>query len=57
MEENIECEIMAVLLDEAKDSYAEQLVHELFSNTPEDMESNLEKIILWIEAWKRQNGV
>lgn len=48
---------MAVLLDEAKDSYAEQLVHELFSNTPEDMESNLEKIILWIEAWKRQNGV
>ncbi|XP_047476596.1 adenylate kinase isoenzyme 6-like [Penaeus chinensis] len=57
LEENIECEIMAVLLDEAKDSYAEQLVHELFSNTPEDMESNLEKIVVWIEAWKRANGV
>ncbi|XP_045611606.1 adenylate kinase isoenzyme 6 isoform X2 [Procambarus clarkii] len=56
LEDNVECEIMNVLRDEAKESYAEHLVHELPSNTTEDMESNLERILLWIAAWKRDNG-
>ncbi|XP_064087133.1 adenylate kinase isoenzyme 6-like [Macrobrachium nipponense] len=54
--ENIECEIMNVIRDEAMDSYNDDIVHVLPSNSPEDMESNIERIILWIEAWKRDNG-
>lgn len=54
--ENIECEIMNVIRDEAMDSYNNDIVHVLPSNSPEDMESNIERIILWIEAWKRDNG-
>ncbi|KAG7154791.1 adenylate kinase isoenzyme 6-like [Homarus americanus] len=56
LEDNVTCEIMNVLRDEAQDSYAEQLVHELPSNTIEDMENNLERIMLWLAAWKRDNG-
>ncbi|XP_068243573.1 adenylate kinase isoenzyme 6-like [Palaemon carinicauda] len=54
--ENVECEIMNVIRDEAMDSYNNDIVHVLPSNSPEDMESNIERIILWIEAWKRDNG-
>ncbi|KAK8729534.1 hypothetical protein OTU49_008530, partial [Cherax quadricarinatus] len=56
LEDNIECEIMNVLRDEAKDSYADHLVHELPSNTTDDMENNLERMLLWINAWKRDNN-
>lgn len=53
----MECEILAVIRDEAKESYDENIVHELPSNVPEDLEDNLEKIIQWIKAWKKDNGV
>ncbi|XP_050725325.1 adenylate kinase isoenzyme 6-like [Eriocheir sinensis] len=56
LEDNVECEIMAVLRDEAKESYKEEIVHELPSNTVDDMENNLERMIVWLEAWKRDNG-
>ncbi|KAK7078694.1 Adenylate kinase isoenzyme 6 [Halocaridina rubra] len=56
LSDNIECEIMKVIRDEALDSYVKEIVHELPSNTPDDMESSTEKIVLWIEAWKRDNG-
>ncbi|CAL4235027.1 unnamed protein product, partial [Meganyctiphanes norvegica] len=55
LEDNMECEIMAVLLEEARDSYNENIVHELTSNSVEDMENNVERMLLWIEAWKRDN--
>ena len=47
---------MAVLRDEAKESYDEQIVHELESNSFEDMENNLQRILTWLAAWKRDNG-
>lgn len=56
LEDNVECEIMNVLRDEAKESYPKHLVHELPSNTTDDLESNIERILLWITAWKRDNG-
>ncbi|XP_045109670.1 adenylate kinase isoenzyme 6-like [Portunus trituberculatus] len=56
LEDNVECEIMAVLRDEAKESYEEQIVHELESNTFEEMENNLQRILAWITAWKENNG-
>jgi len=53
LEENIDSEIMEVLLQEAKESYDEEIVVELKSNTTEDMESNVERIQQWIQQWKK----
>ncbi|OZJ06154.1 hypothetical protein BZG36_01043 [Bifiguratus adelaidae] len=54
--ENIECEIMQVVLDEAKASYAEEIVIELQSNSVDDMEENVERTRQWVEAFKRNNA-
>lgn len=37
-------------------SYKEEIVYQLPSNTPEDMERNLDQIILWIEQWMKDNN-
>jgi adenylate kinase len=39
-------------LDEAKESYRPEIVFELSSNMPEDMDRNLESILNWIKQWK-----
>ncbi|XP_060064066.1 adenylate kinase isoenzyme 6-like [Ylistrum balloti] len=51
LEDNVQCEIFQTILEEARDSYKEEIVHELFSNTPEELEDNLEKVLSWIEHW------
>jgi len=53
--ENMECEIMQVVLQEARDSYANEIVHEVPSNTIEDMESNVTRIQQWATQWKENN--
>eukprot|EP01087_Luapelamoeba_hula_P020022 TRINITY_DN6739_c0_g1_i1.p2 TRINITY_DN6739_c0_g1~~TRINITY_DN6739_c0_g1_i1.p2 ORF type:complete len:176 (-),score=41.85 TRINITY_DN6739_c0_g1_i1:10-537(-) len=45
--ENIECEIMQVVLDEAQDSYRKEIVVELQSDTVEQMQQNCEQIQNW----------
>jgi adenylate kinase len=47
--ENIECEIMEVVLQEALDSYKSEVIMVLDSNTVEDMENNVLKIQEWID--------
>ena len=56
LEENLQCEIFQTILDEAKASYREELVHELPSNTQEDQESNTARILEWIQAWHQDKG-
>jgi len=46
---------MEILLEEARDSYDEEIVVELQSNTSDDMESNVERIETWIAQWKKDN--
>ena len=53
--ENMECEIMEIVSEAAKESYAAEIVHELQSNTVEELESNVERVLSWIEAWKANN--
>lgn len=48
--ENVQCEIMMVILEEARDSYKEEIVVPLVSNTVEDMERNVEQIVAWIKS-------
>ncbi|KAI8815664.1 P-loop containing nucleoside triphosphate hydrolase protein [Fimicolochytrium jonesii] len=55
--ENIECEIMQVVLEEARDSYAGDIVWERSSETVDDMERNVEEIAAWVEAWVARRAV
>ncbi|KAG7007922.1 adenylate kinase isoenzyme 6 [Physcia stellaris] len=55
LQENIDSEIMEVLLEEARSSYAEEVVVELQSNQIEDIDTNVERIEAWVKSWKTNN--
>lgn len=50
-DQNMECEIMQVVLEEAKENYAQEVVHEVTSDTIEDMNANVERVQAWIQQW------
>lgn len=54
--ENMEAEIMQVVLDEARQSYALEIVHELQSNTVEDLRSNVQRACQWCDQWVSDHG-
>lgn len=56
LEENMDSEIMQVLLDEARESYKEEIVVELRSDSTDDVDGNLERIEQWIEGWRKDNA-
>ena len=56
LDENMDSEIMQVLLDEARNAYDDEMVIELKSNAVEDLDSNVERIGMWIEHWKKNNA-
>lgn len=49
--QNMECEIMRIVVDEAKQSYAEEIVQELMNNTIEEMNQNISRILAWYQQW------
>jgi adenylate kinase len=49
--ENVDCEILEVTADEAKESYKPEIVMELRSDSEEDVEKNLSAVIDWLKAW------
>ena len=46
--ENVQCEIFQTILEEARDSYSHSILYELHSNSPEDLESNIDTLCLLI---------
>jgi broad-specificity NMP kinase len=56
IQENNESEIMQTVLDEAKSSYSEEIIVELDSEGTEDLDTNVARIVAWIEAWRRDRG-
>ncbi|KAK5663077.1 hypothetical protein OQA88_6493 [Cercophora sp. LCS_1] len=56
LQENLDSEIMEVLLQEAKESYDEEIVVELRSDTSEEMDENLDRIEAWLKQWKENNA-
>mmetsp|Transcript_41785 Transcript_41785/g.69795 ORF Transcript_41785/g.69795 Transcript_41785/m.69795 type:complete len:174 (-) Transcript_41785:38-559(-) len=52
LQENMECEIMQVVLEEARESYKHEIVHERQSNSVEEMELNVEQMVGWINQQK-----
>jgi adenylate kinase len=53
--ENMEAEIMQVILDEAKESYSPDIVHEVPSNTIDDMEKSIVRVDEWLKQWLKDN--
>ena len=43
---------MQVLLEEAREFYDLNIVHEVKSETIDDLESNVERIQTWCATWK-----
>lgn len=54
--ENMEAEIMQVILEEARESYAHNIVHEVPSNTIEDMDNNVARVEQWTKQWMKDRG-
>ena len=57
VQENVECEIMRVVADEALASFPKEgIVHELQSEAPRDLEDNAARVEAWLAQWRRDNG-
>ena len=52
IQDNVQCEIMNVIVEEARESYAEDIVHCVSSNTVDEMEQNVERLAAWAAAWR-----
>ncbi|KAF8015552.1 hypothetical protein BT93_H1161 [Corymbia citriodora subsp. variegata] len=48
---NIECEIFQVLLEEAKESYPQDIVLALKSDTVDDIDRNVASLTEWVRQW------
>ncbi|KAM0756013.1 P-loop containing nucleoside triphosphate hydrolase protein [Meredithblackwellia eburnea MCA 4105] len=55
IQENNTAEIMQVVLSDAQESYAVEIVVELQSESPEQVEDNVARIVAWVDAWRRQH--
>lgn len=47
---------MQTVLDEARESYASEIVVELKSESTEDLENNVDRVVQWIRSWRRDRG-
>ncbi|XP_010676535.3 adenylate kinase isoenzyme 6 homolog isoform X1 [Beta vulgaris subsp. vulgaris] len=52
---NIECEIFQILLDEANDSYEEDIVVALRSDSIDDIDKNVADLTGWVTSWCNQS--
>lgn len=59
IEQNIDSEIYNLIGEENKEFYLDEGISptlvELQSDTNEDMQSNLQRIVDWIEQWRKDN--
>ncbi|CCC67972.1 hypothetical protein NCAS_0A14140 [Naumovozyma castellii] len=55
IEENMDAEIMGVVLQDALESYAKEIVVELQSDTTEQMDANVDRIVDWQKMWLEQH--
>ena len=55
LDENIDCEIMQVILENARELYPNEMIVELKSNTTADLDSNVERIKAWLAQWDKNN--
>lgn len=51
LQNNIECEIFQVLLEEAHESYSKDIIMTLQSDTIEDISRNVDLLKEWVANW------
>ena len=51
LQENLQCEIMQVVLEEAREAYAAEVVVELRNESEADLEATLARVAAWRDAW------
>ena len=56
LQENLDCEIMEVLLQEAREAYDSEQIVELKSEKTGDVDANAERIEQWVQQWKKDHG-
>ena len=56
LQENLQCEIMQTILEEARESYAPEIVVELTNETPADLDAAGDRVAQWYAAWLANNG-
>ncbi|CAG7558658.1 unnamed protein product [Fusarium equiseti] len=56
LQENLDSEIMEVLLQEAHEAFDEEIVIELTSNNADEMDTNVDRIVAWLDQWKKDNS-
>ena len=55
--ENVECEIMGVCLEEARESFEEGVVVELDGGGGEEgLEANVGRLVEWVKRWREDRG-
>ncbi|XJO72216.1 hypothetical protein BDV3_003362 [Batrachochytrium dendrobatidis] len=55
IQDNVECEIMQVVADEARESYEADIVIEMLSETVDNMEQNVDRIEAWVTEFILHN--
>ncbi|CAB4252189.1 similar to Saccharomyces cerevisiae YDL166C FAP7 Essential NTPase required for small ribosome subunit synthesis [Maudiozyma barnettii] len=55
IQENLDAEIMGVLLQDAMESYEQEIVVELQSNNTKEMEANVDRITAWENMWLEEH--
>lgn len=48
---------METVLEEARSSYEEEIVVELQSESPEQVEENVGRIGQWVQQWRADRGI
>lgn len=56
LQENLDAEIMEVILDEARESYDQEIIVELQSDNTDQIDSNVDRIVEWLELWRKNNN-
>ncbi|KAG8666457.1 hypothetical protein FPOAC1_011264 [Fusarium poae] len=56
LQENLDSEIMEVLLQEAHEAFDQEIVIELTSNNSDEMDTNVDRIVGWLDQWKKDNN-
>lgn len=51
----MEAEIMQVILDTARGSYSPEIVHEMQSNTIDDMDKSVARVDQWLKQWLKDS--
>ncbi|KKA25975.1 hypothetical protein TD95_002152 [Thielaviopsis punctulata] len=56
LQENMDAELMDVLIGEAREAFDERIVVELQSADVGDVDENVERVVAWVENWRKDNA-